>query len=82
MKPPREAVLVRWVDSASCHGWLKLDEISAEACEIETVGLLVRRNADVITVTTSISDEGLVNDPITIPMKSVRDIQTLVLPPP
>lgn len=65
--PFGKAVRVHWKDSKSLPGWRYNTNTQRQVAKIVTTGYVVQTNADGITVTTSISTEGVSLDDITIP---------------
>ena len=62
-------VLIRWTDSEASAGWKRIDDIpdDIKASEIDSIGYLIKENNESIVISTSVSDNGSVMDPLTIP---------------
>lgn len=81
MKATLQPVEVRWLDTASTHGWHRLDELKDDdgMVEIRTVGYLTRSDAKCVQVSQSrhIDDARYhmrVGEVLTIPRRCVRKI--------
>ena len=80
-----DLVLVEWVDSHSGRGWENLDNLKAN-CDLlycRSVGWLVAKNRDAVTLVSNLSGES--NDNVivngngymTIPARAVRKVTVL-----
>tara|TARA_R110000787_G_scaffold19874_15_gene59183 strand:- start:3737 stop:3961 length:225 start_codon:yes stop_codon:yes gene_type:complete len=60
---------ITWLDSHSPTAtWVDPDEVRTSPCVIKSVGYVVRETKTAITIAASVSDEGIVNAPLTIPL--------------
>lgn len=73
-------VYVEWIDSVCIRGWnhesLLTDEY-AEPSKICSVGFLIKDTKNYVTISTSVSVNGSVTDPLTIPKCAITKIQRL-----
>ena len=76
MRKRHYAVRVRWRDSATSRGWQSITN-DQRAATIHSVGWMVKHTKDEVTLTTGISEEGHVVDPITIPRSCIDKITRL-----
>lgn len=63
-------VLIEWVDSSSIRGWRHESEMTdslAEPCKIKSIGYLIKDHKDFVTIATSLSENGSMIDPLSIP---------------
>lgn len=72
-----KAVRVQWNDSKSLPGWRYNTSSPRQVAKIVTQGYVVQTNKEGITVTTSISTEGVSLDDITIPWGCVVNLTLL-----
>lgn len=63
---PRTPILAAWEDSATLPGW-RLFHSDHAPTRVNTLGFVVRADRLALTITTSLSGEGLALDPVTIP---------------
>jgi hypothetical protein len=71
-------VLVEWVDSYATRGWTHKSAFTdVETGNIVSIGFLVRESASEITITSSVSTNGNVMDPLTIPKCAITKRRTL-----
>jgi hypothetical protein len=73
-------IYVEWIDSNTIIGWTfgkNLTDEFAEAGKICSIGYLVKDTKEFITITTSISINGSVMDPLTIPKCAILKRKTL-----
>lgn len=68
-------VMVEWVDSMGSHGWGNLSEPSNLSCF--TVGQLVAKTPERVTVALNQNSHGLYGEHIEIPMCAVKRIKHL-----
>jgi len=72
-----DAYLVTWRDSSSLRGWHHATDPEHTAAVITSIGWLIRRTKDAITLTTSFSENNNVVDAITIPIEAVVKMKRL-----
>lgn len=65
-----------WVDSAAPAGWTRPD-YAFEVATIESVGFLIEKTPKQVTITTSVSDEGHVMNPLSIPVAAITKMKRL-----
>lgn len=70
------AVIVTWKDSATLRGWNNIDAEHAPS-EITTLGWLLRKTKDQVTITSCISDHGNTREALAIPRSCVVSIKKL-----
>lgn len=75
--PFGKAVRVQWHDSKSLPGWRYNTSHHRAVAKIVTQGYVVQTNNEGITVTTSISTEGVSLDDITIPWGCIQYLELL-----
>jgi len=68
---PHTPILAEWQDSATLPGWRHPHSDHAPT-RVNTLGYVVRADRHALTITTSLSGEGLALDPITIPWGSIE----------
>ena len=69
-------VHVDWIDSHGANGWgQKVDEDFDLSCQ--TVGFLLKKSKDRISIAQSTSNQGSIADVIQIPMIAVKKIKYL-----
>ncbi len=71
-KPRNRRVRVKWTDAAGYHGWQSLDFRPGPA-PCETIGYLVERTDEYITVAHTMSDEGMA-DVVVIPKRCLISV--------
>ncbi len=75
-------VKIDWVDSATIDGWVSVDYAEGfNPSECETVGWVVKKTAEYITVTASKSDTVNYSQLMTIPRKCISSIKELTETP-
>ena len=75
-------VKIVWVDSATIDGWVSVDFAeSFDPSECVTVGWVVKKTREYITVTSSRSDTVNYSQLMTIPRKCVTSIKELAETP-
>ncbi len=78
-----DLVRVNWTDTSSMSGWFDTADADEKPTLVPafvvSVGIVVRCNRQYITLTNSMTNDDMANDPICITMKCVDDID--VLPP-
>lgn len=72
-------VIVEWVDSNLHHGWTDNDTVVFELANCTTVGMVVQKNKDKISLAQSESDNPNCCNVITILLKCVKSIKELVV---
>lgn len=74
------AVRIGWVDSASSHGWLDIEQISPEATMCETVGYFVFRSehTTVVAQNRGFGKATAFGNYVSIPNCCIRKIEALV----
>lgn len=65
-----------WLDSAAPVGW-KHPDYPFEVAAVESVGFLIEKTPKQVTITTSVSDEGNVMDPLSIPRAAITKMKRL-----
>lgn len=70
-------VVVRWVDSAFLGGWRSGSRTPYKVGEVSSVGFVVEDVPEQLTLTTSVSDEGAVLSPLTIPRGCIEEVAEL-----
>lgn len=68
---------VTWIDSCSMQGWQK--DVDNSTSQIESVGWLVGQTSKVITLASSVSNQGSILDPITIPRVTITRMRRIRL---
>jgi len=71
-------VYIKWEDSARSEGWR--DSTNKTICICETVGLCLHQDKNLVTVTSSVSDDGFFICQLTIPRKSIVEMRELNVP--
>lgn len=72
-------VLIEWVDSSSIRGWRHDSEMTdsfAEPAKIQSIGYLLKDTKDFVTITTSVSENGGIMDPLSIPKVAITKRKT------
>lgn len=77
MTGKHHAYVVKWRDSATLRGWHRIDSQNDGVSVITSIGWLVRQTRSEITLTTGISESGMVIDQITIPRETVTKMTRL-----
>lgn len=72
-----QARLIKWIDSASCHGWHSDDSLDNEALIISSIGWVVKEDKNAVTITTSVAPAGSVSNPLTIPKCAIKSMKRL-----
>ncbi len=74
-----KVIRIKWVDSCSSHGWLSPDEVSPNPGFCESVGYLVRRDKEVVTIAQSRGLAGTTPfaEYLTIPVCCIQSVKAL-----
>ena len=73
-----KVVRVGWLDAASADGWRKgIEGKKNDVDFIQSVGILVSKTNNALTLSTSISQWGNFVDQITIPARAIIKVQYL-----
>ncbi len=75
-------VMVKWIDSATTHGWQHPEELEQIGpAEITSFGLLVRETKYFIVISTSETNAyGTVAHPMAIPRVAIRKLRRIKRP--
>lgn len=66
--------IIDWIDSSTIRGWQHADDKPVgyyEPTKIQSVGYLVEDTKDFVTLTTSLSENGGIIDPLSIPKVAI-----------
>ena len=78
MKKEYRRVEVTWVDSNCLHGWQE-PEVKTEIAEVSSLGFLISEEESKLTLAPSVSEYGLIFNPIAIPKGCIKSIKELRL---
>ena len=67
-------VKVDWDDSCDVSGWVRKSSFEPEVSQCTTVGFLVKKTKDYVSIASSSSDSESWSDIMTIPRKCVKTI--------
>lgn len=70
-------VLIEWVDSNVCHGWIPEGANNGVIAHCRIVGILIMEDATKVVVALGDSDCGSVLETITIPRECIISIKEL-----
>ena len=76
----RKLVIVEWVDSHSIDGWRTIEDMKPDGiCRCQTVGWLMRKDKELVSVVQSLAFDGRDSNATTnIPTGSVKRIRELI----
>ena len=79
--PSRELVLVEWLDSRRGEGWVRLDELDSTVTRCRSVGWIVARDRDSVTLAGHLGEnpDQCCGD-LTIPKKAMLRMTPLSIP--
>lgn len=76
---PTRVVLVKWRDASTISGWKHLSSSPkiTQTLAVKSIAHLVAVTKDSITLTTSVSEDGDVMDPLSIPMGFIDGVYNI-----
>jgi hypothetical protein len=77
MKHPFPVVEITWLDAGTAHGWEGDDEVVAKPFEVQTIGFLIRDQADCVMVASTACPEKTSNGRVTIPRGMIQKLRYL-----
>lgn len=73
-------VYVEWIDSYATRGWTHESDLRSDdsfASCIVSIGFLVKNTKEFVTISTSVSTNGNLMDPLTIPKVAIKTLKKL-----
>ncbi|MFH1231114.1 MAG: hypothetical protein V1709_06410 [Planctomycetota bacterium] len=70
-------VLIEWVDTGVIHGWQCHDDIEDSITHCCSVGFLIKKDSEGVTIAYAMSDQGLIMERKTIPNGCITRIREL-----
>lgn len=72
-----QAVIVDWNDAKSLLGWTYNEKMQRKPGKITSLGIVVQKNREVLTITNSMDYRGASLDDLSIPVGCITGVQLL-----